>query len=202
MKPSETDSYWNAVGLVFHNEENRVTAYLNGLTEEVWAENPKASKFYEHAYRAWQQGQLAAIDGIQPGEDVNFPKDQFYRPPEDEPVETKIIERTSDRIVRLETYPFTKIEATYQVQPDGSLGKLLKRDLVALKSNHYYFGFDIYAHKTMEQGGPFTIGRVIHSNRHATLSAWIGGVAVFDRALSDDEMKRLATIGNCSVVVQ
>ena len=32
----------------------------------------------------------------------------------------------------------------------------------------------------------------------ATLSAWIGGVAVFDRALSDDEMKKLATIGNCS----
>jgi hypothetical protein len=50
----------------------------------------------------------------------------------------------------------------------------------------------------MEQGGPFTIGRVIHSNRHATLSAWIGGVAVFDRPLSDEEMKKLATIGNCS----
>jgi hypothetical protein len=47
-----------------------------------------------------------------------------------------------------------------------------------------------------------TIGRVIHSNRHATLSAWIGGVAVFDRALSDDEMKKLATIGNCSGAVQ
>jgi hypothetical protein len=202
MKPSETDSYWNAVGLVFHNEENRVTAYLNGLAKEVWVENPKESRFFEHAYRAWQQGQLAAIDGIQPGEDVNFPKDQFYRPPEDEPVETRIIERTSDRIVRLETYPFSKIEATYQVKPDGSLGKLLKRDLVALKSNPYYFGYDIYAPKTMEQGGPFTIGRVIHSNRHATLSAWIGGVAVFDRALSDDEMKRLAKIGNCSGAAQ
>ena len=49
---------------------------------------------------------------------------------------------------------------------------------------------------TTEQGGPFTIGRVIHSNRQPTLSACIGGVAVFDRALSDDEMKRLATIGN------
>jgi hypothetical protein len=46
----------------------------------------------------------------------------------------------------------------------------------------------------MEQGGPFTIGRVIHSNRHATLSAWIGGVAVFDRApFPDEEMKKLAT---------
>ena len=202
MKPSETDSYWNAVGLVFHNEEDRVTAYLNGLAKEVWVENPKESRFFEHAYRAWQQGQLAAIDGIQPGEDANFPKDQYYRLPEDEPVETKIIERTSDRVVRLETYPFSKIEATYQVKPDGKLGKPLKRDLVALKSNPYYFGYDIYAPKTMEQGGPFTIGRVIHSNRHATLSAWIGGVAVFDRALSDEEMKKLAKIGNCSGAAQ
>jgi hypothetical protein len=198
MKPSQTDKYWNAVGMVFHNEENRVTAYVNGSAKEVWVENPKESRFFEHAYRAWQQGQLADIDGIQPGEDVDFPKDQYYRLPEDEPVETKIIERTSDRIVRLETYPFSKIEATYQVKPDGKLGKPLKRDLVALKSNPYYFGYDIYAPKKLEQGGPFTIGRVIHSNRHATLSAWIGGVAVFDRALSDEEMKKLATIGNCS----
>jgi hypothetical protein len=198
MKPSQTDKYWNAVGMVFHNEENRVTAYVNGSAKEVWVENPKESRFFEHAYRAWQQGQLADIDGIQSGEDVNFPKDQYYRLPEDEPVETKIIERTSDRIVRLETYPFSKIEATYQVKPDGKLGKPLKRDLVSLKSNPYYFGYDIYAPKKLEQGGPFTIGRVIHSNRHATLSAWIGGVAVFDRALSDEEMKKLATIGNCS----
>ena len=88
------------------------------------------------------------------------------------------------------------------MQPDGTLGKPIKRELVALKSNPYYFGSDIYAPKSIEEGGPFTIGRVIHSNRHATLSAWIGGVAVFDRALSDDEMKRLATIGNCTVVDQ
>ena len=46
------------------------------------------------------------------------------------------------------------------------------------------------------------VGRVIHSNRHATLSPWIGGVAVFDRALSDEEMKKLATIGNCSDTVK
>ena len=199
-KPTDSDSYWNAVGMVFHNEENRVTAYVNGLAEEVWVENPKESRFFQHTCRAWQQGQLAAVDGIQPGEDVNFPKDQFYLPPEDKPVETKIIEWTTDRVVRLETYPFTKVESTYHVQPDGTLGKPLKRDLVALKSNPYYFGSDIYAPKSIEQGGPFTIGRVIHSNRHATLSAWIGGVAIFDRALSDHEMKRLATIGKCLVV--
>ena len=198
MKPIQTDKYWNAVGMVFHNEENRVTAYVNGSANEVWVENPKESRFFQHTYRAWQQGQLSDIDGIQPGEDLNFPKDQFYRPSEDQPVETKVIERTSESVVRLETYPFTKVEVTYELQSDGTLGKPLKRDLVGLKSNPYYFGHDIYAPKTIEQGGPFTIGRVIHSNRHATLSAWIGGVAVFDRALSDKEMKKLATIGSCS----
>ncbi len=200
--PADSDTYWNAVGLVFHNEEDRVTAYVNGISNEVWVENPKESRFYQHAYRAWQQGQLAAQDGVQPEEDVNFPQDQYYTPPEDEPIETKIIEQTADRIVRLETYAFTKVEATYQVKPDGSLGKPLKRDLVAIKSNPYYFGYDIYAPKSIEEGGPFTIGRVIHSNRHPTLSAWIGGVAVFDRALSDQEMKTLATIGNCSAKAQ
>ena len=45
--------------------------------EEVWVENLKESRFFLHAYRAWQQGQLAAIDGIQLREDVDFPKDQF-----------------------------------------------------------------------------------------------------------------------------
>ena len=91
---------------------------------------------------------------------MSFPKDQFYRPPEDKPVDTRIVERTSDRVVRLETYPFTKVEATYQVEPNGTIGKSLKRELVALKSNPYYFGYDIYTPRTIEQGGPFTIGRV------------------------------------------
>lgn len=198
IKPADSDLYWNAVGMVFNNEENSVTAYLNGSTDEIWEENPKSSRFFQYTYNAWLQGQLAAQDGIQPGEDVDFPKDQFYNLPEGNPLKVEIVEQTSDRIVRLETYPFSKLEVTYQVKADGSLGKALKRDLVALKSNPYFFGHDIYEPKSLEQGGPFTIGRVIHSNRHATLSAWIGGVAVFDRALCDEEMKKLASIGNCS----
>ena len=57
MKPGQTDKYWNAVGMVFNNDKNRVTAYVNGSANEVWVENPKESRFFEHAYRAWQQGQ-------------------------------------------------------------------------------------------------------------------------------------------------
>lgn len=76
----------------------------------------------------------------------------------------------NDRVVRPETYPFTKVESTYQVQPDGTLGKPLKRDLVSLKSNPYYFGSDIYAPKSIEQGGPFTIGRPSFQIGHHMIS--------------------------------
>ena len=40
-------------------------------------------------------------------------------------------------------------------------------------------------------GGPFTIGRVIHSSRSVGFTGWIGGVAVFNRALTKAEIKTL-----------
>ena len=43
-------------------------------------------------------------------------------------------------------------------------------------------------------GGPFTIGRVIHSSRSVGFTGWIGGVVVFDRALSADELLRLSAL--------
>jgi len=43
-----------------------VTAYVNGSANEVWVDNPKESRFFEHAYRAWQQGQLADITESNP----------------------------------------------------------------------------------------------------------------------------------------
>ena len=43
-------------------------------------------------------------------------------------------------------------------------------------------------------GGPFTIGRVIHSSRSVGFTGWIGGVAVFNRASSAEELARLAEI--------
>ncbi|MFM2169196.1 MAG: hypothetical protein RIS79_3567, partial [Verrucomicrobiota bacterium] len=45
-----------------------------------------------------------------------------------------------------------------------------------------------------QSGGPFTIGRVIHSSRSVGFTGWIGGVAVFDRALSGEELRRLAKL--------
>ena len=43
-------------------------------------------------------------------------------------------------------------------------------------------------------GGPFTIGRVILSSRSVGFTSYLGGVAVFNRALSKKEKKQLATI--------
>ena len=45
MKPIQTDKYWNAVGMVFNNEENRVTAYVNGSANEVWVEESEKVSF-------------------------------------------------------------------------------------------------------------------------------------------------------------
>jgi len=46
---------------------------------------------------------------------------------------------------------------------------------------------------------PFTIGRVIHSSRSVGFTGWIGGVAVFDRALGAGELVGLANL-NAPVV--
>jgi hypothetical protein len=42
------------------------------------------------------------------------------------------------------------------------------------------------------------MGRVIHSNRHAPRSAWIGGVAVYARPLPPERMKSLANVGRAA----
>jgi hypothetical protein len=53
---------------------------------------------------------------------------------------------------------------------------------------------DLYTPKDAQSGGPFTIGRVIHSSRSVGYTGWIGGVAVFNRALRAEEMAKLAAI--------
>ncbi len=53
---------------------------------------------------------------------------------------------------------------------------------------------DLYTPKDAQSGGPFTIGRVIHSGRSVGFTGWIGGVAVFNRALSAETLKELAEL--------
>ena len=45
------------------------------------------------------------------------------------------------------------------------------------------------------------MGRVIHSGRSVGFTGWIGGVAVFDRALSGEELAKLADLRTSVTVV-
>jgi hypothetical protein len=52
--------------------------------------------------------------------------------------------------------------------------------------------------KASPTGGPFTSGRVIRSSRSVGFTGWIGGVAVFNQALSADEMLRWSVVGRAA----
>jgi hypothetical protein len=180
---------------VFDNTKKTVTAYVDGTASEYWVDEPAKSPFYRSAERAWRQGKLAAIPGLQPGEDPQFPRDQFFTPPETGSLKDEVVSQTEEERVIVRTYEFTKVRVTLRKDAGGRFTTETAADLVALKANPYWFGHDIYSPPSAAEGSPFTIGRVIHSNRHATLSAFIGGVAVFDQPLSPEQMRTLARIG-------
>ena len=189
---AQLDAGWTAIGFVYDIEKKIVTAYNDGRANEHWVAQPAETSFFAPAANAWRQAWLSKIPGLQEGEDPEFPPDQFYEPPETEPLEKVVESETANERVVFLTYEFTKVRER-QTKRDGKF-VTQDRDLVALKANPWYFGHDLYT-PTLEDGGPFTIGRVIHSNRHGTLQAWFGGVAVYDRALEGEEMEKLSNIG-------
>ena len=194
-KAEDLDSNWSVVGFVYNNKTKSVTAYMNGIATEYWIDNPEKHPFYKYAANAWKQAKLAEKPDLQDGEDVEFPKDQYYSPPETKPLSELVISETLDERVVIRIYEFTKVRYTYRKDSRGIFNKIISTDLISIKANPYWFGKDIYCPKTPDEGSPFTIGRVIHSNRHETLSALIGGVAVFDRVLSSKKMKKFSLIG-------
>jgi hypothetical protein len=105
----------------------------------------------------------------------------------------KVIRETADERVKVYEYRFTKVEITESRTANGQWLET-QRDLVALRLNPWWYPHGIYSPKDATSGGPFTIGRVIHSGRSVGFTGWIGGVAVFDRALSAEEMLRLAAL--------
>jgi hypothetical protein len=154
---------WCAAGFVFDDSKGTVTAYLDGEATDYWIDSPEKHPFFQWAARGWAGGE--------------------YRPPE-----SRVLRRTAEREgVELQEFAYTKVRVTRHE------GKVVKRELVALKANPFWFGHDLYAPARREDGGPFTIGRVIHSSRGVGFTGWIGGVAVFGRALSAKEMLRLAS---------
>jgi len=189
------DTGWSVVGFVYDNAKRTVTAYLNGVATEYWIDAPANSRFYQSAARAWSQARMARLPGLQPGEDPSFPRDQFYEPPENAPLSENILSESGDERVVIRVYEFTKVRVTLRKNANGQFSEVGSAELVALKANPYWFGHDIYTPANAEVGGPFTIGRVIHSNRHETLSGYFGGVAVFAQALAPEQMAELAQIG-------
>ena len=83
---------------------------------------------------------------------------------------------------------------------DGSWREVA-RDLTALRLNPWWYSHDrLYTPANDGTGGPFTIGRVIHSGRSVGFTGWIGGVAVFNRALSAAELARLSALGRAAPI--
>ncbi|MCX8155380.1 MAG: LamG domain-containing protein [Verrucomicrobiae bacterium] len=191
--PDVLDAAWQCFAMTFDNEKNEITGWLNGRAGDRWLENPKKDRLLVSAYEAYLQGHYARTPEKEPEEDSTFPKDQYYNPPEDTPVWVKILSETPEERIELREYRYTRVQVTLR-RAAGGLWQETQRDLTALRLNPWWFPHDIYTPKNDGSGGPFTIGRVIHSSRGVGFTGWIGGVAVFNRALTEAELQRLAAL--------
>lgn len=193
--PAEVlDASWQCFAMTFDHEKDELTGWLNGDSGDRWLDNPKSDVLIKYAHNAYMQGHYAMLPGLQQGEDEAFPKDQYYNPPEDDPMSVKVLRESADERVELREHRFTRIEVTLRS------GKEVARDVVAIRLNPWWYPHDLYTPKDDSSGGPFTIGRVIHSSRSVGFTGWIGGVAVFDRALDATELKKLSKLARQSPV--
>ncbi len=182
------DGAWRCFAMTFDHERNELTGWLDGEAGDRWLEHPKGDGLLSFAHNAYMQGHYRREPGLQEGEDPDFPADQFYNPPEDEPLSVEVLADTAEERVELREYRYTKVKLTKR-------GDTTTRELVALRLNPWWYPHDLYAPPGDGSGGPFTIGRVIHSSRSVGFTGWIGGVAVFDRALGETALKALAELG-------
>lgn len=190
--PAEVlDAAWQCLAMTFDDATDELTGWLNGVAGDRWLENPKNDKLISFAHNAYMQGHYARTPEKEPGEDAAFPKDQYYNPPEGDPLSVSVLRESADERVELREHRYTKVEVTLRKGPDGRFAEA-SRDLVALRLNPWWYPHGIYEPKDASGGGPFTIGRVIHSSRSVGFTGWIGGVAVFDRALDAGELAGLA----------
>lgn len=188
------DQSWQCFAMTFDHQKDELTGWLNGVSGDRWLDQPKNDKLISSAYNAYMQGHYARTPNLEPAEDATFPKDQYYNPPEGQPLSVKVLRESAEERVELREHRYTKIEVILRG------GKEVARHLVALRLNPWWYPHDLYSPKDASSGGPFTIGRVIHSSRSIGFTGWIGGVAVFDRALSAEELKRLSDLRVAPVV--
>ncbi len=189
------DRSWQCFAMTFDPARQELTGWLDGHAGDRWQDHPQGAGFFAEVAKAWRQGHLHREPGQQPDEDPTFPPDQFYLPPEDEPVSMQVISHTGPERVEQREYRFTRVRVTLHN------GREVARELVGLRLNPWWFPHPLYAPPDDGSGGPFTIGRVIHSSRGVGFTGWIGGVAVFDRALADGELRALAALDDTPTTV-
>ena len=187
------DASWRCFAMTFDAQTHELTGWLDGVSGDRWLDDPKNDKLISYARNAYLQGYYASRPGRQDGEDEAFPRDQYYNPPEDQPLSVQVVRESGGERVERREYRYTKVEVTLRE------GQEVGREFVSLRLNPWWYPHGIYVPKDAENGGPFTIGRVIHSSRSVGFTGWIGGVAVFDRALSAEELVRLSKLASSSV---
>ena len=194
------DASWQCFATTFDHERHELTGWLNGRDTSRWQEN--VQKAIPVIHNAWVQGHLNREPGLQPGEDTTFPTDQFYNPPEETPVSVKVLSETADERLELHEFRYTRVKVTRRKAADGAW-TTAARDLADVRLNPWWYPHDsLYTPANDGNGGPFTIGRVIHSSRSVGFTGWIGGVAVFNRALSAKELSTLSDISIQSPVAE
>jgi hypothetical protein len=191
------DASWQCFAMTFDHERAELTGWLNGEAGDRWLDDPKNDKLISSAYQAWRQGHLRREPGLQPGEDPAFPAEQCYNPPEDTPLAVRRVSENAEERVEVREYRYTRVKVTLR-RGGGGDWKMIDRDLVGLRLNPWWYPHGIYTPAADGSGGPFTIGRVIHSSRSVGFTGWIGGVAVFNRALTAAELVRLAALGQAA----
>jgi hypothetical protein len=189
--PETLDSSWQTFAMTFDHTRQELTSWLNGKPSKRWESDIRTK--IPPVYNAWLQGQLHQIPGIQPGEDPTFPPDQFYNPPENIPLASKVLSETAEEKTELLEYRYTRVKVTHKKNEEG-IWTLQARDLAEVLLNPWWFPHSIYSPADDGSGGPFTIGRVIHSSRSVGFTGWIGGVAVFNRALTPSEIASLSQL--------
>lgn len=191
--PQVLDASWRCFAMTLDHEKAELTGWLDGVAGDRWLADPKSDRLLSSAYEAYMQGHFARTPDREPAEDHGFPSEQYYNPPEERPVSVQVVAETGEDRTELREYRFTKV----RVMLRG--GKEISRDLVAIRLNPWWFPHAIYEPQDDGSGGPFTIGRVIHSSRSVGFTGWIGGVAVFDRALEPNELARLAALARLPI---
>jgi hypothetical protein len=194
------DASWQCFAMTYNHERHELTGWLNGKDTGRWEFN--VQKAIPVIHNAWRQGHLHREPGLQPGEEPSFPKDQFYNPPEDKPIFTKVLSETDGERVALQEFRYTRVKVTQRKAVDGTWATTA-RDLADVRLNPWWFSHDsLYTPANDGTGGPFTIGRVIHSSRSVGFTGWIGGVAVFNRALSEKELSTLSDISKKTPIAE